>query len=364
MESKEKKNLYIYPFLAIVVFISLALFLARHQKVGSVPENWRTHWLELNSMLTGRRALAAVATDNVIYVIGGVNKSGRYVKEVEFARILKNGKLDNWQKTSSLNQGRFYLAAAISEGYIYAIGGGSGPLGDNNQPTAVVEKAKILADGSLGPWAYQTPMTTPRRGLKVVSYDKTIFALGGYNGTFLTSVERTHIDENGQLSDWIIDREEAKIDRYIHSAAIDKNNIYLLGGHVRGKNKMSYGDVEMAQIKEDASLAPWLIEKTRLRLPRFIASSIAMNDYLYLLAGHNGADRLRQVEFARINTSGHPGHWSYTSPLLYARSAAAVVKHKNRIYVLGGMGTNEPLNKVEMATQLTNGQLGSYGKSD
>jgi len=360
MESKEKKNLYAYPFLAIVVFASFALFLAKQQEVAPVPENWRTNWLELNSMLTGRRALAAVTVNNNIYVLGGVDKSGRYVKEVEYARILADGKLDNWQKTSSLKQGRFYLAAATSNGYIYAIGGGSGPLGDNNQPTAVVEKAKILPDGTLGSWEYEKEMTTPRRGLKVVSYDNTIFALGGYNGTFLTSVERTNIDKNGTLTDWIVDKEQAKIDRYIHSAAINKNNIYLLGGHVRGKNKMSYGDVEIAQIKEDASLAPWQIEKTTLRLPRFIASSIAMNDYLYLIAGHNGANRMHQVEFAKISKSGHSGHWSFTSPLLYARSAASVVKHNNMIYVLGGMGKNEPLNKVEMATQLPSGQLGSY----
>ena len=360
MENKEKKNSYVYPFLAIVVFVSLALFLTKPQEVDSTPENWLTNWLELNSMLTGRRALAAVTANGYIYVLGGVDKNGRYVKEVEFARILANGKLDKWQKTSSLNQGRFYLAAVTSGGYIYAIGGGSGPLGDNNQPTAVVEKAKILTDGTLEPWKYEKELTTPRRGLKVVSYNKTIYALGGYNGTFLTSVERTSIDNNGLLTGWVVDSEQAKIDRYIHSAAVDKNNIYLLGGHVRGKNKMSYGDVEMTRINEDASLSPWLIEKTTLRLPRFIASSIAMKDYLYLIAGHNGANRLRQVEFTKINKSGHPDHWSFTSPLLYARSAAAVVKHNEMIYVLGGMGKNEPLNKVEMASQLTNGQLGSY----
>jgi len=357
-DSTIRSNTYFYPFMVIVFLVVIAVTLIKQENTPSISENFDASWVEVNSMLIPRRALAAVVVNDYIYSIGGINQSGHYVQETEFAKILPNGQLSAWQLTSSLNQGRFYLAATAVNGFIYAIGGGLGPIGNNNQPTAIVEKAEILENGKLGPWQIDSEMTTTRRGLKVVSYNNTIYALGGYNGAFLKSIEQTHVSDSGKLSGWVLSPEEALVDRYIHSAAIFENNIYLLGGHVRGKNIMSYGDVEKAKINQDGSLQPWQIEKTRLQLPRFIASAVALNHYVYLLAGHNGGSRLNQVEFALNDKSGKLNHWKFTSSLLFNRSAAAVVSKENYIYVLGGMGKSGPLNKVEMAMQFSNGQLG------
>jgi len=363
---------YGFPSLIILFLVALTVFLAKQGEVDTLPDNFTGSWTELNSLLIPRRALAAVSSNGYIYSIGGIDKFGQYVKEVEFAKILSDGRLSTWQLTSSLQLGRFYLAAATSNGYIYAMGGGTGPTGSENRPTAIVEKAKILDNGELGPWQFDKQMTTPRRGLKVVSYNNSLFALGGYNGSFLKSVERSQVSSLGMLSNWVLSPEEAQIDRYIHSAALQGNTIYLLGGHVRGKNKMSYGDVETVKVNPDGALSPWKVEKSTLRLPRFIASAVALNGYVYLLAGHNGGLRIREVEFSRKDQSGKLKNWEFTSALKYERSATAVVSHsiitnsadpdskKNRhyIYVIGGMGKMGPLNKVEMAMQFPNGQLG------
>ncbi len=361
-ESTPRSNTYIYPFLVIVLLVFMAVLLAKQENVASIPENFVAAWTEMNSMLIPRRALTAIKVNNYIYSIGGIDKFGQYVKQAEFAKILANGHLSTWQLTSSLNQGRFYLAAAAANGYIYAIGGGIGPPGSDNQATAIVEKAKILENGALGPWQIDKEMISARRGLKVVSNHNTLYALGGYNGIFLKSIEQTRVSDTGTLSEWELSSEESLVDRYIHSAAIHDNTIYLLGGHVSGKNKMSYGDVEKAKINPDGTLLPWQIEKTKLRMPRFIASAIALNDYIYLLAGHNGGNRLKQVEFSRKNKSGKLHRWEFTSPLIYERSAAAVVtttvKNAAYIYIIGGMGKSGPLNNVEMAMQFSNGQLG------
>ncbi len=362
IETTRRNNTYLYPFLVILLLVFIAVLLVKREHAAPIPENFVASWIEMNSMLIPRRALAAVKVNDYVYSIGGIDKLGRYVKQVEFAKILPNGHLSHWQLTSSLNQGRFYLAAAAANGFIYAIGGGAGPIGSDNQPSSIVEKARILKNGALGPWQFDKEMTTARRGLKVVSQHNTLYALGGYNGAFLKSIEQTRVSDSGVLSEWALSPEEALVDRYIHSAAIHDNTIYLLGGHVRGKNKMSYGDVEKVKINPDGTLLPWQIEKTKLRMPRFIASAIALNDYIYLLAGHNGGNRLKQVEFSRKDKSGKLHRWEFTSPLIYERSATAVVtatiKNANHIYVIGGMGESGPLNSVEMAMQFPNGQLG------
>lgn len=361
-ENNDSYNPFLRPTLLILILCAITVAIVYNVKENVLHADWQAKWTEVNNLLVPRRALAAVSAGNYIYAIGGVDNSGNYVAEVEFTEVLKNGLLGNWKKTSALNTGRFYLAAAVVNNYVYAIGGGTGPLGDNNQPTAIVEKAKILADGNLGPWQYENELTTPRRGLKVVVKNNTIYSLGGYNGQFLKTIEHVKNNNSGNLASWVLEPENARLDRYIHSAAIHQDYIYLIGGHVRGKNKLSYSDVEKSKIQHNSFLTTWEIEKLKLRQPRFIASAIAFNNYMYLLAGHDGISRLNSVEFSPINNSGELGRWELTSPLLYQRSAAAVVTHDGAIYVLGGMGQDSVLDKVEMARQKINGHLGTYTK--
>lgn len=321
---------------------------------GATPRNdpgWISGWKPVNSFHFPRRALATAVAGDYLYVVGGINDNDEYVKEVEFTRINPDGTLGEWQTTSSLLEGRFYLAAVTMNGYLYALGGATGPRGDNNQPIASVEKARINPDGSLESWQLENYLTTPRRGLKTVTYKNHIYAIGGYNGIFLKSAERAEINPDGTLSGWQLEKEESVIDRYIHSAAILGDKIYLLGGHVRDPQKVSYGDVEMTSIGSDGALQPWRIEPTTLQTPRFIATAFAMNNYIYMMGGHDGQFRLDSVEFAPIDASGQVGDWSFTSQMKTARSAAAVAIHKNAIYIVGGMDTNRALDTVEMAVQ-------------
>lgn len=304
-----------------------------------------------------RRALAAVSHNGFVYAIGGVNQNGAYVRETEYSRIDKNGNLSPWRLTSKLKQARFYLAAVALDGYIYALGGGTGPLGDNNQPIATVERAKIKANGSLAPWHTVSHMVTPRRGLKAVIYNRTLYAIGGYNGQFLKTVERTEIDTLGNPGQWVTEKNESIVDRYIHSATLSEQNIILLGGHMRNPDTVSYGDVEIAKIGHEQSLGAWRISNTSLLSPRFMAAAISVGHHIYIIGGHNGSKRLSSVEFAGINPFGELTPWQITSPLSKQRSAAAVVSYEDRILVLGGIGTDTVWNSVEMIRKLPDGTL-------
>jgi hypothetical protein len=322
------------------------------------PPGWTPGWRLVGGFHTPRRALAAATDGRYLYVIGGVDDRGAYVKTVEYARIGPDGVPGPWRPTSPLASGRIYLAAAYLNGYVYALGGGTGPLGSDNTPTALVERAAVGDDGRLGPWQRQAYMTTPRRGLKVVSYRNHIYAIGGYNGTFLKSVERADVDTGGDITDWTLEEEQSVLERYIHSAALWRNRIYLLGGHVHNQFKMDYGDVESTMIRPDGHTAPWEIEHSVLQVPRFVASAFAMGGYLYMVGGHNETRRLRSVEFAKIRHNGHVDTWQYAAPLQVERSATALAVAGDTVYVLGGMGEDRVLNEVEMARQDDDGRLG------
>jgi len=351
---------YLFPTLGIAALLVILFLAVTSKSNNTLPENWTAQWKTLPSFKHPRRALSAVAVNDHLYVIGGVDQFGNYVKTVEFSKIELDGTISGWQTTSPLNTGRFYLDAVSVNGYLYVLGGGIGELGADNVPVATVERARILANGNLSPWEQLPTMLTPRRGLKAIAWNEQIYATGGYNGLFLKSTEsaRLHVSDDKPLT-WHLEPHEATVDRYIHSAANHGNYLYVLGGHVQQADKMSYGDVEMTKINDDGSLNAWHIERSRLLTPRFIASAFALNHKLYILGGHNGGARLNSIEFAPIFSDGHIGQWQFTTPLNEQRSATSVAVFKNFIYVLGGMGTDGVLNSVEMAIQANNGSLGN-----
>lgn len=353
----QPKSNYALPALGIIAIAALlaALWFGRtYAPTPSMSEGWA----ETTPFHLARRALAAVATETHVYVIGGMDNADRYVAEVEYAPILPDGRLGEWQHTEPLNEPRFYLAAAVANGYLYAIGGANGERGKDNIPSAVVEKARILPDGRLEPWQREHYLTTPRRGLQAVAFRNHLYAIGGYNGAFLKSIERVEVHADGTLGEWQEDPEHAVVDRYIHSATRLGDKLYLLGGHEQSAESVSYGDVEMAAIQTNGALSPWQIQKSILNAPRFIAAAFAMNDYVYILGGHDGAHRLPTVEVAHADATGSVGAWHYAAPLKEGRSAAAVAVHGDTVYVLGGMGGAGALNRVEMARQFDNGRLG------
>ncbi len=69
--------------------------------------------------------------------------------------------------------------------------------------------ASSYAAGSLGPWTFQTNMTTAHQGHGVAASGEYVYAIGGvgyplccpYAQAF-TSVEFAHIDQNGMLGSW------------------------------------------------------------------------------------------------------------------------------------------------------------------
>ena len=353
-QSDNNYALPIIGLIAIVALIGAVWFGNKTPRTQPTVEGW-TYTTPFH---LPRRALAAVTTATHVYVIGGMDNEDRYVGEVEYAPILADGRLGAWQYTQPLGEPRFYLAAVAANGYLYALGGANGERGKDNIPSAVVERAQILGDGSLGAWQRMGYLTTPRRGLQAAAYQNHLYAVGGYNGAFLKSIEHVEIKADGTLGDWQEDPEHAVVDRYIHSAAQLGDKLYLLGGHEQNAETVSYGDVEMAAVRPDGTLSPWRIQKSILNTPRFIAAAFAMKNHVYILGGHDGSTRLPTVEFARVDADGGVAAWNFAAPLKEGRSAPAVATHGDTVYVLGGMGTAGALASVEMATQVEQGRLG------
>lgn len=349
----------VLPVVLLPLLIGLVVWLASGSSNQPRNAQWQNGWDTVTPFTFARRAPAAATYGDYLYIVGGIDGNDQYVTTVEFARIAEDGTLGPWQATTAINEGRFYNAAVAANGYLYTLGGGSGERGHENYPLDTVERAKINSDGSLGLWETVSQMNTARRGLKALLHGNTLYAIGGYDGQFLKSIERTTLGEDGSIGEWRTEAHESIIDRYIHSAAIHGNTLYLLGGHMRDPEQASYGDVESSGIQADQSLSEWTIVPQALLTPRLVAEAFVLNDHLYIAGGHTGNDRLNSVEVTRIRANGELEPWRYTTPLPISRSAYAVATHGSRVYVLGGGGDDQPLTSVHTAMANHRGDLGN-----
>jgi len=187
--NRQSQN-YLWPLLFVLLLAIIAVFSLKAKQDDSHKPTFILGWKSATSFIEPRRALASATYNGYLYVLGGIDAENNYVRAVEYSKINADGSLNKWQKTSPLNEGRFYLAAAASNGYLFAIGGAKGALGESNIPVATVEKARINPDGSLGRWLLSDDLTTPRRGLTVNQHGNRIYALGGYNAFFFIQSSR------------------------------------------------------------------------------------------------------------------------------------------------------------------------------
>ena len=338
---------------ALVIIVATLLFVAPKSPdtpIEATPSSVdaQTSWRYTNALNLPRRGLAAASNNKFVYAVGGMDSHGGYIAPVEVADVRANGTLSAWRITTSLQEPRFYLAAAIVGDFIYAVGGANGPRGHENQPVATVERARIQPDGTLGPWQHDLNLTTVRRGLQVVAIDNTLLAVGGYNGEFLRTSEHTSVKADGSLTPWIADAQSSNAERYIHSAAATGRRIYLLAGHVQGHAQMSYGDVEMTELNADGGLNRWRAQSSLLHRPRFLATAVATPTQLWLIGGHDGQQQLAHIEMAPLSRDGSVGKWHDGPSLNLGRSACAAVVANKTLVVIGGAHDNGPVASVEV----------------
>ncbi len=314
---------------------------------------WQPRWRRAESMIVPRQGAAAVQVNGFIYVMGGAVGS-EFHSSTEYAKIKEDGSLGPWQVGPPMHEERGYFDAVHHDGWIYVIGGGNGEGG--HVLLRSVERARVLPDGRLSPWQQEPEgMVMPRRCNKTVLIDGTIYALGGFSGDMLNSVEHTKILPDGSTSDWLEEQERLTVMRYISGVKYVDGVVYVVGSHDQSTGS-AIKDVEWGKIKDEAGFGKWT-QTSPLQVPRFGLGLVGHAGRLYAFGGLTGPEFLDSVESAPILPGGGLGAWSLQKTRLSSpRAMMAVVTYKNWVYSLGGSGTSA----VEYATFNEAGELGSW----
>ncbi len=344
--------------MAVVGAAILGLVLASSSRgpISPTPA-WLSGWRPTAPILTARSGAGAAAVRGRLYLVGGAiaDASGpRFLNTVEAAKVRPDGSLEAWREVRRLLTPRGFIACVEAKGFLYAIGGMTFADAPRGRLLNTVERARILDDGTLGPWTAGAPLTTPRRGPAAVVAGDFLYAIGGYNGLFLNTVERARIREDGSLTSWEVVPDILTTTRYIHGATVEAGRVYVFGGKNR-EDGSAKSSVEFSQIQPDGSLGPWQ-EGPGLLVPRFLSASAALHGYLFVLGGYNGR-YLDGVEGARVGPEGlRP--WSEAARLSRPKEGMAVVAYGSYLYVIGGSRAGDYFRDVEYAAVGPDGALG------
>ncbi|MBI5892366.1 MAG: hypothetical protein HZB79_01740 [Deltaproteobacteria bacterium] len=306
-----------------------------------------------------RSGAGAVVAENRLYIVGGIQgKKKGVLTSCEWAEIDKNGMLGKFNKAANLVIERGFITAVEYNGWIYAIGGANGEHGSNLLNT--VERAKINPDGSLGAWILEkNKMFSSRRGVTGAASMGYIYAIGGFNGEFLDTVERAKVLKDGSLDKWELVPQIMQERRYIHGSAIAGKYIYAIGGHKK-ETGGALNNVEWSKIDEKGELTEWK-DTSPINIPRFLTGAIANKGYVFVVGGYDG-NYIDAVETAKINPDGSLSKWNTATPLSTARASMAVASYKEYIYVIGGATAPNGvfLNTIERAAINNKGEIGNW----
>lgn len=144
-------------------------------------------WKMQTHLTEGRYCHGAVVLDEEIYIIGGTGFYGVQLQSCE----KYNPKSNKLILIPPLLSIRSQHGVAVLNGKIYVCGGKT----DRRTSTNTAE----VFDPATNQWSYVAPMNTERCCLSLVSHDRKLFAIGGYDcsqNVALSSVEVYDVDQN------------------------------------------------------------------------------------------------------------------------------------------------------------------------
>ncbi len=341
-----------------VIYTILCCLSAAFTPLAAAQTAWVAGWQNQSTLMSPRAGAASVEANGVIYTVGGIDGT-RFLRSTEYARIMPDGALSPWHATTQLQERRGFFSAAVHQKYIYVVGGGNGANGSNLLRS--VERAEILPEGNLGAWAKEKNLLVyPRRCTRLAVIGNYIYAIGGYSGALLDSVERAEILPDGRLGKWTLQSQPLTMPRYVHAVAQHNDAVFVIGGHAQHQGD-AQPEVEWAQLANDNKDRTWR-RAASLQTARYGLSTAAHGNHVYALGGINSLVFQSTVEKLEIGAQDIAPAWQSTTPLPLPLADFSVVTYKDWIYILGGTNSGGYYNTVISARFNEAGDPGFWGE--
>lgn len=328
-----------------------------HNNEGGAPEGYAA---STNLFNTDRIAASATVLNGRLYIAGGCTDSASCLtitNDVQYATLDASGVVGSWSSvTADLPAARAWGQLEVAGGSLYFIGG------QNNSAIATndVYYATPTSSGDVTSWGTASnALPEARTQHSAAVWDNRIFVVGGLNSSNAaqnTVYVSPQLSSGGDIAGAWANATGFDVARSGLSAITYANNLYVIGG-LSGTTHLS--DVQFAKINSDGTLGDWTFT-SNLPMPIQQADGFAANGYIYIFGGRSGPtiddcqDRtyVAPISANTSTTNGNNptglGSW-YEAAATYGgeRYGIATAYHEGKAYLLGG-GCAEYLNKTEL----------------
>ncbi len=299
-------------------------------------ESDRGVWRTAAPVPTKRTEVAVGTLSDKIYVVGGFAKPGLgnvMNLAITPANEVYDLATDRWTSKAPLPIGLHHAGLGVTNGRLYVIGGYKQSGLSGWQPVATVYAYDPITDK----WAQRAPMPTARGALSVAVHDRTLYAIGGYDGKANSAAVEVY-DPAKNL--WA-SRAPLPTPRDHLAAATASGKIYAIGGRLNGDYRRNLAVTEAY----DPAANRW----TRVADLPTARSGIAASEQggkIYVFGGESGEGTFRE------NEAYDPSRdtWQALAPMPTGRHGLGSGVVAGRIHVLGGGptpgGSFSDLNEV------------------
>jgi RNA polymerase sigma factor (sigma-70 family) len=277
-------------------------------------------WAKKADMPTARDYHSASVVNGEIYVIGGENAlvgNGPGLSTVE-----KYDPANNiWTKKADMPTARQMFSTSVVNGKIYAIGGQLKEGGSLALTNAVEEY-----DPARDIWTRKADMPTKRDSLSTGVVSGKIYAIGGWNGSFLSTVEAYD-----PMADKWTKKADMPTARQMFSTSVVNDKIYAIGG-------IASFLVGLNTVEEyDPATDTWA-KKTAMPIINYQFATCTVNNMIYVIGGMTiiGGDVLSTLS-TMYEYSPATDIWTKEVDIPIPRNALSANVVYGKIYAIGGI---------------------------
>ncbi len=311
---------------------------------------------------TGVFAHGAAVLNGRIYIVGGCvtnscqTGAGDTTGNVSYATINADGTVGSWTTdvTNRINGATGLAAMALTTYNDYLIASGGYTFGG---ASAVNYRVKVNpATGALtGAWGVTsgtTNLSAAKYYASSYAYAGFVYVFGGCTGSagqagctgYSNTVNRfTFSPATGTFSNRQV-LTNLPVGKALMAPAFYNGYIYLVGGATGASAQTT--NTYYARINSDGTMGAWNAASGQLTNAKRRADAVAMNGYLYVFGGHNGATATTygDIEIGKIDlaTGNIPNNFTNSVIQITPRWDERAVFANGYMYATGGCSSQDP----------------------
>lgn len=324
-------------------------------------------WQSTSTFSLIRDTFPMVANNGYIYILGGSGGSNP-AASIQYAKIDPAGQTQAWttDSTHTISAARALVCSVAYNGYLYTLGGSTSDDSKNN--VATVQYAALNADGTIGAWttsAHSLPTTRGSGGCAAAN--GYIYYVGGWTGpsTVVSQDGVVYYDTIAASGDvgntWNSTSGTTTANAAYFSVY---NTSFIYNGYIYSLGDTQGSNTLYAPINSNGSLGSWSVGNTLVANSYGSRAYARVGKYLYAIGGQSGGGtQTNRTEYALINSNGSDNGWSETGmgtlPANMAYAHATTVN--GCIYLVGSENTSGvSQNPVYYGCPSANGTIATW----